>query len=377
MVLSIIFCKSYPNLDFFLKKHPIRIVYFTISYGLTYETNEKRTKPDHRMTNREQLLAKFYRGDCTREEIELLLIELQADQQEDYSEIMAQLWEQLKDFPELDDPTASRIMEKTLGKISAAEPGSEHSDQDQKNWGRGYFFRRLSVAAVLLSVIAVAFWMWSSYPPAVEIHTAYGEQRTLNLPDGSEVKLNANSSISFHENWEEGETRQVWLEGEAYFQVRKDSLRGRKFEVITRDLTVEVLGTVFNVNTRAEATMVFLEEGKINVNLEEAEEDILMDPGELVTYSVKTHQPVKRKAIQETPTSWKDGTVLLEGVSLQAILEKMEEIYGIAAKVENQTLLNRTFNFPMPVDNLDTAFLLLKESTGLVIERNDDELIIE
>lgn len=331
------------------------------------------------MTTREQLLAKFYRGDCTRQELQLLLVQLQESKDEDYSGIMSELWAQLNDHPELDEPTAARILGNTLSKIEdGAAQRQSPGIRDGRFRSRKNLFRRLSVAAVLLVLIAVASWILWPAGPSIEIHTAYGEQRTITLPDQSTVKLNANSSISFYENWEEEAVRQVWLEGEAYFQVTKHPEAGKKFQVITRDLTVEVLGTVFNVNTREEATMVFLEEGKVQVALEKTEEDILMDPGELVTYSVKTQRSEKRKVVEEeAPASWKDGTILLQNVSLKTIMAKMEEIYGIDTRVEHEQLLERTYYFPMPINNLDTAFLLLKESTGLVIEKNDNELVVK
>ncbi|WP_170110270.1 FecR family protein [Flavilitoribacter nigricans] len=329
------------------------------------------------MTSKEQLLAKYYRGECTREEMELLLDQLRDAKDEDYSDIMARLWRQLNDFPDLEDGAASRIMEKTLTKIGNMEDElGKAGSKPSRHSGSGRFFRRLSAAAAILALIAAGTW-WIRSADSVELHTAYGEQRTISLPDQSTVILNANSNISFHQDWSEDEVRKVWLEGEAYFKVRKDTTDGRKFQVVTRDLTVEVLGTVFNVHTREEATQVFLEEGKINVDLEDQEEDILMDPGELVTYSVKTHIPQKRKIVEEAPSSWKDGTIILQEVTLRAIIQKMEEIYGVSSRVESQTLLDRTFNFPMPVNNLDTAVLLLMESTGLIIEQEDDELIVK
>jgi ferric-dicitrate binding protein FerR (iron transport regulator) len=331
------------------------------------------------MTTKELLLAKYYRGECNREEMELLLTQLQESKDGDYSAIMDQLWEQLTDYPELDKPAATRILDTTLRRIENSDTRDREGEKGKSHRRRKFnFFRRLSAAAVFLGIMAVAFWLWRPLSNSVKIHTAYGEQRMITLPDESTVKLNANSSIRFFEDWEEESVRKVWLEGEAYFQVRKDVETERKFQVITRDLTVEVLGTIFNVNTREEATEVFLEEGKVHVDLERSEDDLMMDPGELVTYSVKTRQPQKRKVVQEeAPASWKDGTIILQKASLRYIIEKMEEIYGISTRVENEILLNRTFNFPMPVDNLDTAFLLLQESTGLVMERKADELIIK
>ena len=327
------------------------------------------------MTEKERLIEKLYHGQCSKAELEALLDHLLEHPSEADTAVMEQLWIQMEAFPELETSNATAILERTLSKIEEKDKQARFRKNSAKA-GRKQLFTRLSVAATLLLLISVAIWFWKRSPGMIEVKTAYGEQKMLELPDHSQVKLNANSSISFHQQWDEEEDRQVWLEGEAYFEVRKNPERAQKFQVITRDLTVEVLGTVFNVNTRDESTMVFLEEGRVNVELQETHEDIPMVPGELVTYTRETRQPQKRKVETEAPASWKDGTILLEDASLRTIVEKMEEIYGLTTQVDNQTLLDQTFNFPMPVNNLDTAILLLQESTGLEIERMENGLAI-
>lgn len=332
------------------------------------------------MNNEENLLAKFYRGECTRDEIERLLNKIREGEDADDLEIMAQLWEALRDFPQLEEPQAHRIVKRTLDKIEKNETGplSSNPKNSGRRVGKGQYGKwRIAAAAVLL--LAVAAWMWMrSSPTPLEFRTAFGEQRTITLPDQSQVKLNANSTIRYHADWTSAAVRQVWLEGEAYFQVQKDVENARKFRVITRDLTVEVMGTVFNVNTRQAATEVFLEEGKVNVDLEETEEDIMMDPGELVTYSVKTHRSQKRKIVQEeAPASWKDGTIILQDSPLLKIIEKLEEIHGITVKVENRALLEKRYTYHMPVNNLDTAILIMEASIGQPLERTDGTLIIK
>jgi ferric-dicitrate binding protein FerR (iron transport regulator) len=340
-------------------------------------------KPDyHSMTEKERLIEKLYLGRCSREELEELLDQfLQDTGAEEDPVLLERLWQELAAQPELEDARAAVILEKTLSKIDLQ--GSDHRSplsslpqEATPSKVRRHFFQRLSAAAAILLLISATLWLWWQPADLVQVETAYGQQKTVVLPDQSRVKLNAHSSISFSNTWDQMEDRKVWLEGEAYFEVRKNLEHEQKFQVITRDLTVEVLGTVFNVNTREESTMVFLEEGLVNVEVQETQEDIRLDPGEMITYTKATRQPIKRKIETEAPASWKDGTILLQNASLRSIVDKMEEIYGLSTRVDNKTLLDQTFNFPMPVNNLDTAILLLQESTDLVIERSDGELVI-
>ena len=70
------------------------------------------------------------------------------------------------------------------------------------------------------------------------------------LPDGSAVTLNANSKLQYYTH----SARKVWLEGEAFFEVKKIPETAEPFQVVTNDLTITVLGTTFNVNSRNEQT---------------------------------------------------------------------------------------------------------------------------
>lgn len=330
------------------------------------------------MTTKEELIAKLYKGDCTKEELNKLLDMIRQDEQNQNLEIMEQLWTQLQSYRELEEPMASAIISRTLAHIEQEE---EHQPQTP-DMGKRILFRRrrfvqtVGAAAVILLLISAFSQFWWRIDPQVIISTAYAEQKTVQLPDQSMVKLNANSSISFHKKWDGKEPRRVWLEGEAHFKVKKDQGTGKKFQVITKDLTVEVLGTVFNVNAREADTEVYLEEGQVKLDLQEQKEAITMEPGELVTYSRGAGKPERKRIENEAPSSWKDGAALMEDALLKDIVRKIEEIYGVTVVVENKTHLQREFSLGIPVDNPETGYLLLRELTGLDIEKVDGKWII-
>ena len=124
------------------------------------------------------------------------------------------------------------------------------------------FLKQFSAAASLLLLISVGFYFINSNSKVTH-KTNYGEILNIKLQDGSDVTLNSNSSLSYYKN----ESRKVWLSGEAFFQVDKKVATNAKFWVLTDDLSVEVYGTSFNVNTKKKKTDVFLEEGSIWLKL--------------------------------------------------------------------------------------------------------------
>lgn len=326
------------------------------------------------MTKKEKLIVKLYNGSCSREELERLLDLIQDEPEEGHEEVMEKLWEELRSYPELEQPMASEMMQEMHKRMEAldARPAKGLASRES-HLGIRFSRRRLvqiAGAAVVLLLVGIFSWLWLSTENLVIVQTAFAEQKTVALPDGSTVKLNANSSLKYRKNWNTDQTRQVWLEGEAYFEVSKKQETGQKFQVVTEDLTVEVLGTIFNVNAREVATKVFLEEGKVSLHLEEQSEEILLEPGELLTYSRSSGKPTKKQVGNETPASWKDGTAILTDVLLEDIVQKIHELYEVTVIVEDKTNLEREFTIFLPVDDPDLGYSML-EGLGLELEKAD------
>ncbi|MEM7373921.1 MAG: FecR domain-containing protein [Bacteroidota bacterium] len=242
---------------------------------------------------------------------------------------------------------------------------------------RGTFIQRLAIAASIAFILGAASWKWLIQPNGNMriISTAYSEWKTQTLPDGSEVKLNANSEIRFAKNWTQGEHRTVWLSGEAFFDVAKDSL-GATFSVITEDLEVEVLGTAFNVHCRGKQTGVFLQEGTIRLDLGENEK--LMIPGEYIAYSAPQKKITEYElTASETLASWKEGSLILEDETVKSILDKIAEIYGYEVVVHHQKSLAEQKTIAIPMDKIEIAIPILEKTLGVKIQITKDQLIIE
>ena len=228
-----------------------------------------------------------------------------------------------------------------------------------------------SIAAILLFLICAIFvWMWiGSNDPTIK--TDFAETKNVSLPDGSKVILNANSSLTYSQDWDDTEDRKVWLEGEGYFSVAKGITKGQKFEVITKGLSVIVEGTIFNVNSRKDKVEVFLEEGKISLvtdfNNKSSKE---LKPGDFVRYFPKSKElkfSQKQKEIQNV-SSWKDGAILFQEANLTDVLNKLTEIYGVEFEVEDKEVTNKKITAGIPVAQLDVAITMLEDVLGLEIE---------
>ncbi|GLR19284.1 FecR family protein [Portibacter lacus] len=249
-------------------------------------------------------------------------------------------------------------------------------NQEKTKNNRRILFKRstLGIAASIILMVS-AFFVIDYYKACeVEKHsTAYGEQKVLDLPDGSKVKLNANSDIVYSVDWNKKDIRKIWLKGEAFFEVEKKLETKQKFQVVVDELVVEVLGTSFNINNLVENTEIYLEEGSIKLLF--GGEFLRMDPGDLVIWSpskqaIISHEKVRNQSVY---TSWKDGVLQFDNLKVAEVLEKIQTIYGLTFHVEDQEQLNRKISAGLPMKKIEILIPILKDVLKLEIIKLDEE----
>lgn len=179
---------------------------------------------------------------------------------------------------------------------------------------------RYAVAACVTAIVVTAYFLIQS--PLTKINTAPGQQEIVMLPDGSEIKMNGASLLSFNEKtW--AENRAVNIRGEAFFQVKK----GSSFVVNTDFGSVTVLGTSFNVKTRNQKLEVICYTGKVNVTSTNASRDLLPGDGVRVEKGRVTNSWKKE---DQTKPSWLNGLTVFEGeVPLREAVDELVNVFGI------------------------------------------------
>jgi hypothetical protein len=156
------------------------------------------------------------------------------------------------------------------------------------------------------------------------IETPVGGKYQVNLPDGSRVWLNSSSSLRFSALFN-GDTREVELNGEAYFDVSKN--KSKPFKVITKDQIVEVLGTQFNINS-------YSDEGSIKTTLIEGsvkiiykDKVVLLSPGQ--QFQPKESVAKVVEADTEEVVAWKDGYFVFKNEDIRSIMRKLSRWYNV------------------------------------------------
>lgn len=204
----------------------------------------------------------------------------------------------------------------------------------------------LALAASLVLLLSVsAFMRFYSVsticPPGV--HTS------LLLPDGSQVEINAASTVKYHPYWW-FISRQVELDGEAFFHVEK----GKKFRVVSTSATTEVLGTTFNVFARGADYIVTCLTGSVkvtdtgtdkNVTLSPREKSVLMPAGGFTVSKINNQRP---------EPGWTDKLLMFGSTPLRLVFEEIERQYGIVIETpaEMQQVYSGNFSLDQPLENI-------------------------
>ncbi|WPP51815.1 FecR family protein [Catalinimonas niigatensis] len=226
------------------------------------------------------------------------------------------------------------------------------------------------VAASILFLLGIGLWVgleiWQSDETIVS--TGYGEIRELYLPDGSLVTLNGNSKLTYPQDWETNTDREVWLDGEAFFEVKKhsssDKYQAVKFTVHTRTLDVEVLGTAFNVSDRKEHTQVILTEGSIALKIK-GETSVQMKPGE--RFALQDNTRIHESILDDTSpwSSWKEEEIIFQKQSLREIAIQLRNTYGYQLNFPSEKIASEKFTARVHHKDIELLFPLIARSFNL------------
>jgi ferric-dicitrate binding protein FerR (iron transport regulator) len=209
-----------------------------------------------------------------------------------------------------------------------------------------------------------------------EIQTKYGERITITLPDESSVVLNGNSKLRYANNWSDDQVREVWIDGEGFFAVQHTK-NHQKFIVHTREgLSVEVLGTKFNVKTRESGSEVLLTEGKVKLNVDnKAASAVYLSPGELAT--VKEKKLSKRVVKEDTQyTSWVKSKLVFDKTPLQELAQILRETYGLQVSFQDAELKERQLSGEISSASADDILFAIAETFNIKVTKMDDGSVI-
>ncbi len=203
----------------------------------------------------------------------------------------------------------------------------------------------------------------------------YGKRTQITLSDNSTIWLNSGSKLIYPVHFAD-KKREVFLDGEAVFEVTPD--KTQPFHVVTRDMEIKVLGTVFDLCAYSDDSTVntVLERGSVELNYKRGSlfgsTKEKMVPGMLAIYDPADETLVQKNVNTKDYTSWRYGYLVMEKKSLGSIAKKLSRYYNVSIEIESPELADETFSGYLDLRNSATQVLsLISEMMDIELEQTD------
>lgn len=234
-----------------------------------------------------------------------------------------------------------------------------------------------SIAASIL-IIAGAAWFIGSILKNKRNQTtevlniaSINEVKKDTLPDGSIATLNKHTVLSYPVSFK-GKTRNVKLNGEAFFNVKPD--KEKPFVIDVNNVQIKVVGTSFNVRSYNGITEVIVETGIVQVI--KAGETIELKAGERTSLGQKDSTAAKEQSADKLYNYYISKTFVCDNTPLWKLVEKLNEAYGVNIKIEREQLRKLPLTVTFDEESLDTILNIISQTLMIKISRNDNEIII-
>jgi transmembrane sensor len=249
-------------------------------------------------------------------------------------------------------------------------------------------------AAVALLITAGAYYYTSMHEPLVAKFTSKGEKSTFMMEDGTRVTLNADSKLEYAANFPQ-DSREVYLTGEAFFDVHSDAQK--PFIIHTNKMDIKVLGTAFNVKsypneTSTEATLL---KGAIEVTVaDNPSEKIILKPSQKLV--VNNYDSTKKRSValkdvvpalttmtyfqqKDTvimETSWLQNKLVFQDEDFETLARRMERWYNISIRFNKTGMKQLRFTGILEGETVAEAFSALHLTEDFKYRIEDSTIVI-
>ena len=238
----------------------------------------------------------------------------------------------------------------------------------------------LKFAAIILGVIITPMYLLNKQPKTGTLlvkRTGNKQTKEFILPDSSIVILNANSSITYNEEINNTQNREISLQGNAFFRVKK-KVGHNLFTVHANTLDITVLGTEFNVNARTGTTAIVLTKGSVKVSMvNKNSTPIYMEPGEKVQVDTARKLLIKSATNTFLYAAWTEGKWNFSSTSLLDITNLMYEYYGIETEYNNEKAKHLKVTAVIPISDLSSLINILVKTLDIKIFEKNNKLHVQ
>ncbi len=316
------------------------------------------------------LIYKKLNGNISEEELDALNIWLSDSEENfEYYQELVKVWKPRKRLniqlseKEVNDAWDTFVKTNNLAQTNI---NTEKRIRKSNSW--------LRIAASILLLVGIGWGTLSIYQNTgfKTVSTLVNTSKKVELPDGSYVWLNENTSIKYRKRFIKDRT--IVLSGEAFFDVAKQN--GAPFTVNAEDVQIVVLGTKFNVNKKEEITNVLVEEGKVSVMGYKTQKKVLLGGDEMASFNAGNQQFTKQELTDLNELFWKTKTLVFNDEYVPEVLKTISGVFKRKVVIEGKTLTECRFSGKYENANLEDVLEDLQDIFGCEISDANDTLQI-
>ena len=238
---------------------------------------------------------------------------------------------------------------------------------------RKFQYLKWAAAAVLLIGVLITANLLSG-SSIQYVHTGKNERQHLILPDGSEIIMNQNTALHYNTK-DFAQNRKVkFTEGEAYFEVKHDEKN--PFSIQTEALTVQDLGTSFNLNVAQKEVTVVVNSGKVAMEYNGISNRIILDTQDKGVFDKATNMLLKSKNDNVNYKSWYDKTLHYQQTPLSQVSSDLEKIYGTKIIFNNDALKERKLNAYFKDQSAEEIVQIIGTSLNLKVTKTNGDFLL-
>jgi ferric-dicitrate binding protein FerR (iron transport regulator) len=345
-----------------------------------------------------ELLLRYFRGECTDKEAEAVRRWMEEPGNEDDLQAMMQAhWEQLGPAVETDEVDLDKMLTSIHAQTRPAipmrpvdqeqEPGEEVTEAGSSRPYRRWF--RIA-ASLLLPVLLMTGYFYARHTGTLvpeagamkEKANPAAQQSRISLPDGSEVWLNYASTLHYPESFG-GDVREVFLEGEAFFEVVENA--NKPFIVHTKGVDIKVLGTSFNVKSYLddETVETTLSTGKVLIEEKTSgteavgKEPVVLKPSQKASFSKTTGQITLDEVDVRLHTAWKEEILVFRNEPYENVMKQLERRFGVKVYLPDQGEGDCGFTAKFQNEPLEDILEVIRRTTQIHYSLAENTVRIE
>jgi ferric-dicitrate binding protein FerR (iron transport regulator) len=333
-----------------------------------------------------ELLQKFMSGSCSEQEQEYIYQWISnPDNKEEVAAMMKISWDKVSEKLPQGVCNKNELIKGVLERNNDFQFSFKYEQEKEYETGQAksrILSMVLKVAAVLIVTLTaglLAYRQQQASPQQqeevvfVEKTNPKGRKSTIELPDGSRVKLNADSKLRYTKKFA-SDVREVILEGEAFFEVEHDP--ARPFIVRTGDISTTVLGTSFNVRAyaKSDATEVAVVTGNVKVKStsyfdNEGENVVFLTPNKMVSYHREDRKMTTTHFNLEEIVGWKEGILMFKNADQYEIAAKLNSWYGVEVEMDaDETVMNKRYTGKFDNNSLEYVLKAISYTSDMAFE---------